>query len=576
MTKKIKIFFIAFFLVSVFLCPKLIFAREFVTDWYIQDFDSIIIVNKNSTLDIVETIVADCGSAIGKHGIYRILPTSIKITDGTAIKTPITLLSITDENGQIYKYQETKNYFDATVTWKIGDPNMTVTGVNVYKIHYTVENVIRFDNAQFDELYWNLNGNFWDLETDKFHAKIIFPNEVAENNSTVEYYTGTLGSKDKSLANFYWSSPNVLEFDSNRTLFVSEGITASIIFPKNIFIPYQFGFFEIYGKYLSLFLPIIAFFVCFFLWCKYGNDPEVDKTIIPEYGVPGNLSPIELGMLMKNGRFDNKLITAEIIYFATRGIINIKEILEKVPLFTTKDFELERKQNQEVEKELSNIQKKILSFVFDDKQKIQLSSLKNSFFMHIKDIKKEAENILREKNLIVPAGLHLGIAFKIVSIVGFGLTFVSFGQSAVLGANVGIASLIVFLFSFIMPKRTLAGADLNWKIKGFKLFMKTVDKDRAAFYEKENIFEKFLPYAIVFGITKEWTKRIEDIYGKEFYNNYAPAWYAGSLNSFNADNFASAMDSLSSNISANTSAPSGSRGGGSAGSGGGGGGGGGW
>ena len=62
---------------------------------------------------------------------------------------------------------------------------------------------------------------------------------------------------------------------------------------------------------------------------------------------------------------------------------------------------------------------------------------------------------------------------------------------------------------------------------------------------------------------------MEDIYGKDFYNTYAPAWYAGSLASFDANSFVGAMDSLSSDISSNTSAPSGS--GGMGGSGGGGG-----
>ena len=106
--------------------------------------------------------------------------------------------------------------------------------------------------------------------------------------------------------------------------------------------------------------------------------------------------------------------------------------------------------------------------------------------------------------------------------------------------------------------------------------METVDKDRAKFYEKENIFEKFLPYAIVFGITELWIKRMKEIYGEEYFAHYAPAWYAGNMAAFSADSFASAIDSLSSSIASNTSAPSGSGGGGGAGGGGGGGGGGGW
>lgn len=118
---------------------------------------------------------------------------------------------------------------------------------------------------------------------------------------------------------------------------------------------------------------------------------------------------------------------------------------------------------------------------------------------------------------------------------------------------------------------------MNWHIEGFKLFMETVDKDRARFYEDQNIFEKFLPYAVLFNITKKWITRMKEIYGAEYIAQHAPAWYVGATpGAFDADHFSSAMTSLSQSIGASTSSPSGSGGSGSSGGGGGGGGGGGW
>ena len=139
-----------------------------------------------------------------------------------------------------------------------------------------------------------------------------------------------------------------------------------------------------------------------------------------------------------------------------------------------------------------------------------------------------------------------------------------------------LTGIVLFLFGLIMPKRTQVGAELSWEIKGFKMFMETVDKDRAQFYEKENIFEKFLPYAIVFGMTSLWIQKMRDIYGEEFYTTYAPAWYVGSLAHFDVNSLNSVIDNLSAGIAASTSAPSGSGGAGGSGGGGGGGGGGGW
>lgn len=569
------LFFLAFF-IGFFLSSPPASARENVTEWYIKDFDSFIRVNKDSTLDITESIIADCGTGVNKHGIFRVLPEKIKIQNQGTIKTPVELIGITDFNGRALKYTESRNSFDGTVTWKIGDPDITVQGVNFYQIHYLVKNTIRFNNAGFDELYWNLTGNFWDLEIDKFHAAIVFPAAVNQANSTVEYYTGALGEKRKDLANFYWSSPDTLEFDSVKTLAVKQGITASIIFPKNIFAPYEFGWLETYGQYYILFLPLLVFIICFYLWRRYGDDPTVDKTVIAEYEIPGNLTPLEAGMLMANGKLSNSYITAEIIYLATKGLISIKQTDEKILIFHSRDYELTKNSNPEAEQALNRADKIILENIFIQGETVKLSSLKNKFYKTLKDIKRETVKLLDTKGYIAATGLSFQAPFLVIGIIAMIIPFQLGFFSLYFSASVFSSGLIFFIFSLIMPKRTLEGANLNWQIKGFKLFMKTVDKHRAEFYEKENIFEKFLPYAVVFGITGLWIKKMKEIYGADFYASHAPVWCAGSVTSFDANSLSDAMDSLSSSIAASTSSPSGSGGAGGAGGGGGGGGGGGW
>lgn len=571
--KQAVVFFL--FLVSSFY-PLGVLARTNVTDWYIKDFDSKITVSKNSTLDVIERITADCGNIPDKHGIFRILPERVNLSNGDKIETPVELLGITDFKGQKINYSESRNYSDHTVTWKIGDPDRTVTGVNNYEIHYRVANVVR-SQPDFDELYWNLNGNFWDIETDKFHASLVFPQEVNPENTTVEYYAGSLGSKEKDLANYHWSAPNVLEFNSTRTLGKKEGITVSATFPKGIFTPYHFGFWELYGKYFFLAIPILVFILCFRLWQKYGKDPRVDKTVIAEYDVPGGLSPIELGILEKNGNFDNKFVTAEIINLAVKGLVNIKETEKKILFFDSKDYEFTKNSGLKIESELNGAQKIILRQVFSEGERIELSSLKNKFYKVLKDIRKKGINQLAEKKFIVPSGLTYRTAFLTTAGFVFFLGIVFAGVSLFLALSFFLSVTVILIFALLMPKRTPEGAEINWQIKGFKLFMETVDKHRAEFYEKENIFEKFLPYAIVFGITKIWIKKMKEIYGEEYFATYTPVWYAGSnMAAFDADTFSSAMDSLSSSIASNTSSPSGSGGAGGAGGGGGGGGGGGW
>jgi uncharacterized membrane protein len=572
-TKYFGIVGVGIFLVGMFLLPNVSQARTNVIDWYIQDFTSQIVVNTNSTLDINETIVADCGNAVGKHGIFRILPTSAMVGN-IKVAMPVELVNITDQSGQAIQYAEKKD--TDTVTWQIGNPKVTVNGVHTYKIHYRVRNVMRFDNPKFDELYWNLNGNFWDLQIDHFRAEITFPEAVNSQNATVDYYTGALGSKSNDLAIYRWKASNVLEFESTKMIDMRQGITASIIFPKNIIMPYQLTFWEKYGKYFFLLVPIVTLIVCFQLWLKYGKDPRMDKTIIPEYEVPGNLSPIELGMLEKSGGFDNKLITAEIIFLATKGLITIEETHEKLLfLIDSKDYKFIRKENQEAEQALNLVQKKILSHIFEGAKTMNLSDLKKTFYAHIPGIKDATKDLLQNKGLVVFSGLYFKNSFRVVAGIMMIPFFMSIDALGFLSLSFLVSAIFLLLFSFVMPKRTPAGAEMNWQVAGFKLFMETVDKDRAEFYEKENIFEKFLPYAIVFDMTELWAKRMQEVYGQEFYSSYIPAWYVGNVGTFNVDSFSDTISNLSASIAANTSAPSSSGSGGFGGSGGGGGGGGG-
>lgn len=590
MKSKICLFFLlSIAIISIFFVSTVqpAMARENVTDWYIQNFDSEIKVNKDSTLDITEKITADCGACVGKHGIFRILPEDVKIGEKT-IAAPVELISVTDFNGQKIKYTQTLNYQDDTIIWKIGDPDKTVQGVNYYMIRYRVKNAIRFDNSEFDELYWNLTGNFWELEIDKFHGTIVFPVEVTNSNSTVDYYAGNLGEKGKGLAVFLWSAPNVLEFDSTGILgriegrkvpgglplIFRKGITASVIFPKNIFVPYQPTLWEKYAQYLALLIPLAALSICFWFWWKYGKDPRVDKTAIAEYEIPSDLSPIETGMLMTNGKFNNKLITAEIVNLATRGLIKIRELNEKILFFNSKDYEITKINNAEAEIAINAPQRAILDKIFAKGDIIKLSELKNEFYKSISDIESKTSDLLKEKKLISSFGKFYRAIFNLVGII---LIFAGAKVGALfwfISGSFFLSGIIILILGFFLPKRTPEGAELNWQIKGFKLFMETVDKDRAKFYEEQNIFEKFLPYAIVFGMTKLWIQKMKDIYGENYYTNYAPAWYAGNAAAFDADSFSTAISNLSSDIAANTSAPSGASGGG--GSGGGGGGGGGW
>ena len=131
-----------------------------------------------------------------------------------------------------------------------------------------------------------------------------------------------------------------------------------------------------------------------------------------------------------------------------------------------------------------------------------------------------------------------------------------------------------------LPKRTPYGNDMLGKIRGFKKFLETAEKQKleAMVMENPTYFYDILPFTYVLDVSDKWIKKFESI------SLQAPSWY-DSPNAFDMVSFGSFMNStmesaesvMSSNPSSSSSSGgSGSSGGGSSGGGSGGGGGGSW
>ncbi len=560
--------------------PKFVVARDIsnITDWYIDDFKSEIVVNKDSSLMITEQIVADCGNLPDKHGIFRIVPTFYQKTVNERIYTPIKLLSITGPEGQSLKYSTIKD--DKSVTWKIGDANKDITGKNTYIISYKIENAIRFaDSGDFDELYWNLNGNFWEIQTDNFTANIKFPSEITKSNiSEINLYSGSFGSKDSGLAAYQLKDQNTLEVKSKRTLLAKEGITLSVTFPRDIVTPYKPGFFSSYGFFILFLLPIITFILCLRHWSKYGKDPKLDNPEMAQYEPPEKMIPLEVGMLVSNGKMDNKFLSATIIDLAVRKFITIEEIPKK-GIFGKKDFRI-NKLAKPASNILSDAENKLYDRLFQSGDSVLMSSFKMKFYTVIPTITSAVMDKFYQQQIFDKKAQS---KMTYMFIAGFPLLFIGGWLMSLewrLGINLILCGIIFIIFAFLMPRRTEKGADLLWKAQGFQLFIKMTEKYRQQFNEKENIFEKFLPYAMIFGLVSVWIKNMKAIYGEEYFATYHPYWYAGyALASFDANAFDSMINDLSNNMAetlASSPSSSGSGGGGFSGGGGGGGGGGGW
>lgn len=151
-----------------------------------------------------------------------------------------------------------------------------------------------------------------------------------------------------------------------------------------------------------------------------------------------------------------------------------------------------------------------------------------------------------------------------------------------IGYIIGIICVIGMIICLVyLPKRTKYGNEMLGKLKGFKNFLETAEKEKleAMVLDNPNYFYDILPFTYVLGVSDKWIKKFETI------SLQAPTWY-NSPNAFDVSNFGTFVNStMVSAQSAMSSSPSsdsgggssgGSSGGGSSGGGSGGGGGGSW
>ncbi len=201
------------------------------------------------------------------------------------------------------------------------------------------------------------------------------------------------------------------------------------------------------------------------------------------------------------------------------------------------------------------------------------------------DLIKLRETLLEETAADTSAyavGFQKWYRAKIGLVIGFIGVFVisvTVGQAAPL---IIIPSLIsgyciiwVILFFRYNPRLNREGQIFKEEWLGFKLYLETAEK-----YRLQNLtpdmFERYLPYAIIFGVEKKW--------GKAFANMTleSPSWYGGTTgmtgvaasSGFSAVSFSSSFGASFSSAFSSAGGGGASSGGGSAGGGGGGGGGG--
>lgn len=507
----------------------------------IRSFASEIDVQADGSISVTERIEYYFPEA--RHGIYRDIPVSYVDDQNKRYGIPIAVGGVSDEFGSPVANEVTRGSSGLRI--RIGDPNVTVTGLRTYVIRYSASGALRYFQDH-DELYWNATGTAWTVPIARSSARVRLPDSVPADSLTVKCYTGAAGSvAEDCMKNI---QGHVADFAANGNLTVVVGWQPGIIakqlpeYPSPLF------------GYLIYLLPLLVFCGMWWLWTKRGRDPAGRGTIVVQYEPPAALSPAECGALLNEGSNTGD-VTATIIDLAVHGFLKIREVTTKGVFFDGTDHELVKLQPTKPP-ELKPYEAKLMATLFRDGDAVTVSGLKGRYAFQdsLPYIKQQIEAVMlsggyEEKNPRAVRMFYIGLAI-LVGFLGFWLLIpfavavgVS-GTSAVV--SLGISVLSVLGFGWLMPRRTAAGVAAYEHLLGFKDFLKTAEKYRLQWQEKENIFEQYLPFAMVLGVVDKWATAFDGMMIKQ------PTWYEGrafASGAFRAAAFNSAFASLNSTVS---------------------------
>jgi len=297
---------------------------------------------------------------------------------------------------------------------------------------------------------------------------------------------------------------------------------------------------------IGILLPIpVGIYLFGFLKKKYSNKKI---TIIPNYEPEKDMDILTSGALL-SPVFKTKYITASFIELATNGYLKIREYEKKKYEFVKRD-----KDGSDLPAHL----KSLFDAIFAHGDVVPISKLTN-FYTTANTVYNEAYKLLKEKDLLSASKIGKKSMYFVSSFfLVFGGLAVSgyFAQISAIGWILGliVSGILVFLFAFTIDVRSVAGNEKYYSLLGLKMYINTAEKHRIEFHndpKKYNeIFEKLLPYAMIFGLEKKWAKQFEDIYTQ------TPDWYEGNFNTFNAYYLANSLNSFNSNVAKSSTPPS--------------------
>ncbi|HRN29141.1 MAG TPA: DUF2207 domain-containing protein [Terrimesophilobacter sp.] len=556
----------------------------------------------HATLRTVETFVAQFPDFDQNRGILRAIPSTYGEVD-----LKVTITGVFDENGRPHPYSVSDDGGFTVV--RIGDPSSYVHGQVTYVIEYTSRDVVRsFDDTwagtSTDEFYWDVNGTGWAQPFGVVSATVhLSPEHQQALTGNAACYYGYSGSTDQCAitrtGNGFEASVSNLE--RYQTLTFAVGFHPGT-FAEPFILREHWAFnllpLVLLGASAMLWLFALAYRVI--AW----RDHPGRGIIIPQYTPHDDAYPALAAHLLDKKK---AALPAQLIDYTVRDVVKLRENLN-TPSDNRWELEL-LVDPYAVDTEHDDILTSIFNTTKSGRR-ITLNASDRKLGDRLAALDKTLEKRLSSRGWVIKpqpgpsrpaARMGAWIVVALIALWAYAL-FAEVDNWLLWVAPWAAFFLWLFTSSAATPPYVMSekGAEVRDHLLGIRDYLKLAEADRIRMLQAPDtaeridvtdrqavvkLFEKLLPYAVIFNVERQWLREL----GRDYETLGTPEWARGthtlySINTFShsvaTTRFAVTPPPSSSGSSWSSSGGSsfsgGSSGGGSSGGGGGGGGGGGW
>ena len=565
--------------------------------------------NNHSTLKTTETITADFPPD-QNHGITRQF---VKKYDGHA--TNFTLESVKDEHGVDLEYHQNGN------TLRVGNKNAYVSGTKTYVITYTQRDVTRYySDTQKDEFYWNAIGV--DSPVPVVSATVTLKLDAAlagKAKTNIQCYYGALQAKNTCESTVSGAEYSLRANNLGRY----QGVTIALGFEPGTFAAYQPSLRErlpniiLTGMAAMFGVGIVVLAFCSRKWKKKFAEELAQAAAIrrqpvaPEYVPPADRSVVESIAVLGWHNF-GKALSAQVVDWAVRHIIEIRQTgtgKHDYMFVVKKSFAGTTKHERTLAASIFGNDLAVGTERTFRQIKQKSYSVSSRFLSLCRRIKRGELFLYSRKEVsFYTAWLSASLAFVVAIFLiilwlsgddAEGGNISPLAAIACAGAAILNVAIAAIMSRCAQNRLSVQGEELKRYLRGLKLYINAAEADQLRMLQSPEgadkvgdvasdngalvrLYERCLPYAIIFGCEREWNKRLGQLYEEL---NESPDWITAGdvslgvniaiLSQLTSDFSEIGASSMVSSVSSSSNF-GGSSGGGFSGGGGGGGGVGGW